>query len=279
MHLRIACALLLCASLGIQSAGHPQPDSARTSGAISFVSLNIAKETDPEVVLKDWGRYPELQDTDVFLLQEVVHPGGDQPGIAHGIAQRLGYQVAFAPAAANVVNQGLAILSRYPIHDVQVTRLKRHHLVLRSRWRIALAATIDTPSGPVRVVNTHLDSRINAGDRLEQLEPAVPAQTGLPLPRVVGGDLNTNNMYWIFHLLPLPFVHPQGKAVTRMMQEHGYSSPFGGDATFDHLGQRLDWIWVKHLETRASTIHPMNFSDHHAIRLEVLAPPSSYASR
>ena len=50
--------------------------------------------------------------------------------------------------------------------------------------------------------NTHLDTRINAADRVAQLEDAVrDLGSG---PAIVGGDFNSNWFYWIEHVMPLP---------------------------------------------------------------------------
>ena len=43
--------------------------------------------------------------------------------------------------------KGLAILSRYPFRDYQFLQLKRNHFLIRSRDRIALAMTVDSPAG------------------------------------------------------------------------------------------------------------------------------------
>jgi endonuclease/exonuclease/phosphatase (EEP) superfamily protein YafD len=35
--------------------------------------------------------------------------------------------------------------------------------------------------------------------------------------------------------------------------------------TFDHLGLKLDWIFMKELKVLESGVQPIRFSDHHAV--------------
>ena len=132
----------------------------------------------------------------------------------------------------------------------------------RSRSRFALSAVADTPWGPVRIVNTHLDTRINAAERLAQMEDAIrDLGTG---PAIVGGDLNSNWFYWIQHVLPIP-ARSQCRPLEAYMTKAGYQSAIPASlTTFDWLGQHLDWIWVRGLKPAASRVVPLKFSDHHA---------------
>lgn len=86
--------------------------------------------------------------------------------IAEETARRLGYFAVFE-AAPSAYDQGLALVTRYPITDVQIRRLKACDLRFRSRNRFAMRATLQTPWGDLRVWNVHLDTRINAEERLD----------------------------------------------------------------------------------------------------------------
>jgi endonuclease/exonuclease/phosphatase family metal-dependent hydrolase len=144
-------------------------------------------------------RTPRLRQADVFLLQEVVDAGAESNSAAN-VARRLGYFTAFAAAAPGAHDQGLALLSRYPLRDVQIRRLKRCDLGSRSGSRFALAATACTPWGDLRLWNVHLDTRINATERLEQLQPVIEEAARYTGPRLIGGGFNTNDVYWLRHL-------------------------------------------------------------------------------
>src|SRR5438876_12403261 len=78
-----------------------------------------------------------------------------------------------ASNAPGVYDQRLAIVSRYPVMNVQIKRLKACDLRFRSRNRFVMAATVRTPWGDVRVWNVHLDTRINPQERLDQLRPVI----------------------------------------------------------------------------------------------------------
>jgi endonuclease/exonuclease/phosphatase family metal-dependent hydrolase len=242
---------------------------AATHYEISLVSLNMAKETDVGRIVREFRAIPALAQADVLLLQEVREvPGGGSA--ASGLASALGLHVAYSPAAEGVHDLGLAILSRHPIRDVRVRKLKPFNLVYRSRSRIALAATVDTPRGAIRVFNAHLDTRVNAADRLAQLEPIVLESAEFIGPRVVGGDFNTNAFYWIGRVLPLPGVQSQTARVEEFMRRKGFrTAAVPRRSTFDYLGMRLDWIWYQGLELRESRVYPLAFSDHHAVYARV----------
>ena len=223
---------------------------------LSVVTLNLAKESSAERMAAELTAIAALRDADVFLLQEV-----EPRSAAVDLAAKLRLHVVGSKEAAELPNLGLAILSRYPLRDVRVRPLTKYDLVYRSRSRFALAATADTPWGPVRIVNTHLDTRLNAADRLAQLTDAVRDTGGGPA--IVGGDFNSNWFYWIHHVLPLP-AWSQTKSVEAFMTRAGYRSAIPSLTTFDWLGQRLDWIWVRGLKSTGSRVFPLKFSDHHA---------------
>jgi endonuclease/exonuclease/phosphatase family metal-dependent hydrolase len=224
---------------------------------LSVVTLNLAKEPSVARIAGELKSIAALREADVYLLQEV-----EPRSTADQLAASMGLRVVGSTEAAELPNLGLAILSRYPLRDVRVRPLPRYDLVFRSRSRFALSATADTPWGPVRIVNTHLDTRLNAPDRLAQLEGAV--RDGGGGLTVVGGDFNSNWFYWLGHVVPVP-ARPQGRAVEAYMTRAGYRSAVpAAETTFDWLGQHLDWIWLRGLKPAESRVYPLKFSDHHA---------------
>jgi endonuclease/exonuclease/phosphatase family metal-dependent hydrolase len=228
-----------------------------TGRELSVVTLNLAKEPSAARMAAELGTIEALRTADVFLLQEV-----EPRSAAAELAAKLGMHVVGSKEAAEIPTLGLAILSRYPLRDARVKPLRKYDLVYRSRSRYALSAIADTPWGPVRIVNTHLDTRLNAADRLAQLEDAVRDMgTG---PAIVGGDFNSNWFYWIHHVLPIP-AGSQGRTVEAYMARAGYRSAIPASlTTFDWLGQHLDWIWLRGMNVAQSRVFPLRFSDHHA---------------
>jgi endonuclease/exonuclease/phosphatase (EEP) superfamily protein YafD len=240
--------------------------SARTpERSFSTVSLNIAKVSDHRQVVDAIHHAPRLRQSDLYLFQEVRHQKG-KPSVAEETARSLGYSVAFAPAADGVYDQGLAIVSRYPLGNVRIKNLKSCDLRFRSRTRIAVAATVQTPWGDLQAWNVHLDTRINPAERLAQLQPVIDDAAGHDGPRLIGGDFNTNDLYWVGNLLPLPFGPAHGSAVRSAMSAKGFDTPFSpGLGTFKTFRRHLDWIYLSGLDSVAASVEPARFSDHNAV--------------
>jgi endonuclease/exonuclease/phosphatase family metal-dependent hydrolase len=234
----------------------------------------MAKQTDPQRILREWRAEPAIASTDLFLLQEVAEPDG--VCIAADLAASLGMHVVCSPSEPGQRDQSLAILSRYPILESHCERLKTYNLVFRSRQRFALSATIDAPGRPIRVINAHLDTRVNIAARLEQLGPAIRAAANFSGPRLIAGDFNSNDFYWLGHVLPLPWPRVQSGQVEDFMRKHGFRSALTTHTpTFDFLGQRLDWVFLNGFESSDTHLYPVAFSDHHALwtRLKPCAAP------
>ena len=162
----------------LSSTGWAQEDTRRGRGSIaepvsptlSVTTLNMAKEKDTERILKEWRANPKIWNSDVMLLQEVAHFAADRPSIGHTLAKEMNRHVVSAPSLANRDIDGLAIISRYPLTDVELTQLAHNDMVFHTRNRIAMAVTVHTRLGPLRVYNVHLDSRINSRTRLKRVK-------------------------------------------------------------------------------------------------------------
>lgn len=96
---------------------------------------------------------------------------------------------------------GIALLSRYPVTAWQIVRLpmlptrapmkfRGHRLptLVRDEPRVAVAAVIDTPGGPLTVANTHLSFVPWWHGR--QLRSLIRTLDGMVRPLLVVGDLN-----------------------------------------------------------------------------------------
>jgi endonuclease/exonuclease/phosphatase family metal-dependent hydrolase len=155
-------------------------------------------------------------DVDVLALQEVdrgqLRSGRSDQAAAAAAAMGAAH-VRLAPALVGPVGlwrrapahdrggpaYGVAIVSRYPVREwttIPLPRLRGVTLA-RSGWRrrpyrdqprVALAALVETPQGPLTVVGTHLSYLRGQGAR--QLEHLLDAFDGSPHPLVVLGDLN-----------------------------------------------------------------------------------------
>jgi hypothetical protein len=102
----------------------------------------------------------------------------------------------------------------------------------------------------------HLDTRINAAERVEQLQPVIEEAARCTGPQVIGGDLNTNDVYWLRNRLPVPGGASHGLAIRHAMEQHGFGTPFANALnTFPALRRHLDWIFVRDLRPLAVLNH------------------------
>jgi endonuclease/exonuclease/phosphatase family metal-dependent hydrolase len=251
-------------------ARHAVNDVARAAAPDSLTvgSVNIHgghRITDPLVA------WIESRSLDIVVLQEVGYASTDGATITTELAGRLGFHAAYVPAFRRDggETQGLATLSRYPLEDVQTESLQYNQLRFHSRCRVVLAATMKTDVGEVRVVNVHLDTRINSESRVAQLEPILDKLRSDGTSQIVAGDFNTSGVGWWQSTVPLPFAQQQGAAVRAAMTAEGFATPFGDDTrpTFKLAGLplRLDWIYLKRLMALDWSVDDMPFSDHRAI--------------
>jgi endonuclease/exonuclease/phosphatase family metal-dependent hydrolase len=125
--------------------------------------------------------------------------------------------------------------------------------------RMALGAQIDTPSGPVLVVSTHLESACGAAHRGAQMAALIAAlDAGFPgLPVLIGGDLNTGN-------------HAGGdwraEPLFEIARAAGFSVQGGDEDTpttrpslitrFPDRSMKLDWFLARGLRLGRTEIHP-----------------------
>ena len=214
----------------------------------------------------------ELRPADILLFQEVVRSADSHPSVAEVIAQKTRHERSIRLAGSRshrVRNRGSKpfstdsggnLPSQTNQPDIPVAQAS-------TSWSHRADSV-----GPIRIVCAHLDTRINPADRLRELEPAIEDAKQFGGPVLIAGDLNTNDMQWVSHVVPVPWPGWQASRVRDLMAQNGFHTPFvNRRATFDHLGMQLDWIFLRNLGGRATDIVPMEFSDHHAL-VAVIGP-------
>lgn len=243
---------------------------AADAPSYSLVSWNLASQPGGENLARVLERHPELAQADVYFFQE-VHRSADGLVATQNFAQRRGLHHHFVAAhpGDKGASIGLAIVSRFPLEQVESIPLEKFDLTFRSRTRVALAALASTPQGPLRLFNVHLDTRITAQQRLQQLEPVLERARASAGPVLIGGDLNTNPLYWQKGILPLPlWGGGQAARVFRQMEKEGFRSALPlGVQTHDLPGFQLDWVFSRQLEPTRSRIYSVRESDHHALHI------------
>lgn len=173
-------------------------------------------------------------DVDVAVLQEV------QRGQARRLASALGWSAAwrFKHWSIVVPPEGLAIVSRRSLVDVERLALAMPWSFWSWRRRIALAATLDGPER-VRVVNLHLGAGVTDAERSRQARRSMDVVGDVPA--VIAGDLNVT----------------PGSVVLRVYEDAGFvdawSSTAGDEPGFTNWRtgprtapptQRLDYVYV-----------------------------------
>jgi len=256
--LRSALIAVLAAGVSSGAADHP----------VRVASLNLDKKSGSELIVK-LSAEPDLRKADILLLQEVV----DSPRFhgAEDAAKALGMQFVFAKAFTleGDTNEGLAILSRYPLGAHRAVPLARNQLHFKNRIRIALLSDIAMPWGRTQVICIHQDNRINEEEKIRQLHDVWPAidPNG---PAILGGDFNTGDFYWISHIIPIPQAQHQREALIQDARRHGFITNLGaGPATYHIPGQKIDWIFVRNLKPLDSGVTRIRFSDHNSVWITV----------
>jgi len=124
--------------------------------------------------------------------------------------------------------EGLAILSPHPLSNPFRRSISPGVHVATYRHRIVQAATINSPHGTLRLLNTHLATD-SPDTRITQARTIAQTLTSNPLPTVLAGDLNS----------------PDEPAVLREFRSAGLVDP-GGDHTSPSIRprQRIDYVLV-----------------------------------
>jgi endonuclease/exonuclease/phosphatase family metal-dependent hydrolase len=246
----------------------------RAFGRETFViaSLNMDEKRETAPIVRELRTVEPLWEVDFFLMQEVAD-GPDDYSMPFELGMHLGLPYCFAPSRASegaAKSPRLAILSRYPFQEQRLVELPRFTLRFKSRRRYAMEALIRTPGGDLRILNLHLDSRINFGDRMAQLNSALAGDSEWSGSALVGGDFNSSYFLWVFNLLPIPFVHRQDHRLVREMTRRGYSTPFTDHGrTHDFPGLKIDWIFGSGVAWGESGVVKIRFSDHRLIWAEL----------
>lgn len=206
---------------------------------------------------------PEIGGAAILGLQEVDRnkKRTANTNTAKLIAEQLGQHYAWAAPPTAKTNEeeetGVAILSSYPITDVQ--RIVLPNPGPGGRRRVALGATIKVAGTPIRVYSVHAETRISVTKKLDQLNSVLQDLSRYPpeLPAIVLGDFNT----W----------EPRAAGkTTNFFLKHKFATPFPNDReTFWRkiLGiqftLKLDWIWLRGLQGTSHGIdEKICISDH-----------------
>ena len=246
------------------------PQLAGPASQVRIVTFNVEKGADVEGLVAAFTTSANLQAADIVLVQEIeAHP--DEPASrARRLADGLGMGYAYAPERlVGEGSHGPAILSRWPLERVEIMELPFAELAFSSAPRLALGADVRIGTHLVRVVDLHLDTRLNVGERIQQLRPAV---IDAAWPTVVGGDFNTNPYAWAGDSVPdVPASTvvdtDQAPALDDYMRHLAFDTPTAELGPTQSVGgvleSRLDAIYTRGLAVTPGAVERMiTLSDH-----------------
>lgn len=248
---------------------------------LRVVTFNVHYARDVPALAESLRASPALRDADLFLLQEIEAHPKEGSSRTRRLAEAMQLNYVYAPArhTREGGTHGLAILSRFPLSDIEVLELPRFDLGAKTRRRIALGATVDIAGRLLRLYNIHLDTRINIADRLTQLQPVMDAAAQHEVKEVIlGGDFNTNPFRWAWGRVPV-FASKQAGTLDEFMKKNGYAVPVAasGSTTRRKLWRvRLDSLYTRGLEPQRFDVdRSVESSDHFPVWLEVRWPPAA----
>src|SRR5579862_1476795 len=104
---------------------------------LRVVSLNMAGVTDVHAVWRDIDRIPDTLKIDLFVLQEASGSADGSTSMAKEMGKHYGMNYVFKPAdpIKGGLMEGLAVVSRYPIHDMDIIQLPQYNLHFKNRHR------------------------------------------------------------------------------------------------------------------------------------------------
>ncbi len=291
----------------------PEPQQSN----FRVASYNIERGLRLDAIIDQW-RQPPAHLNDVILISE-ADQGMARSGNRHitrDFGTALGYSWAYAVEFLELTkgnrrerralgeNQigyiGNAILSRYPLSNLQVVRLPcffdySQRTMARTGSRMALIGDLRIGSSLITVVSVHLESDSSPQERLTQMEDLLKAvrsrDRGQPI--IIAGDMNTTGLdinQPVRSILSRPWLvlrSPAIKALERIepmfaiLNREGYNYQ---DCNLDRYTLRdrgyrahLDWFFIKNLRQEQiqnpaiyHTFENRNrFSDHLPIAIEI----------
>ncbi len=233
-----------------------------TPSTIRIVSYNIHLGKRLERVIELFRTHPELSRADVIALQEVVRQG--QLSHARLLAERLGLDYVYLPGKRKGGREiGLALLSRYPLLDVERLVLPQQRRA-NDLPRIALGATVEIGTVHLRIYNLHVQALVPVQLKVKQVEAALQRALRHPTPyRLLLGDLNT-------------LTRGDRRALDRLLRQAGFApalpeSPWTYRRFF--IRMTLDAIYVQNLPVlNAGVAHDAVASDHRPVWADLLLP-------
>jgi endonuclease/exonuclease/phosphatase family metal-dependent hydrolase len=228
---------------------------------LKIVSYNIRYRSgeDLQELIKLLRDDAEIGGASIIGLQEVDRnkKRTDNVNTARVIADALGMNYAWAaPPDADGDGEeetGVALFSFYPLSDVERVLLTNEGP--EGRRRVAIGATVQVGSVPLRVYSVHAETRMPVEKKVEHWRAVLEdLRRFTKVERVVVlGDFNTIKSKDV-------------RAARKLFTEAGFTTPFSDDTTTWKtfiVELKLDWLWLRGLEANGAGIDKdVDLSDH-----------------
>jgi len=232
---------------------------------LRVVTYNLEYAPDPAALADALINTPALASAGLVLVQEVESYPEEGTSRTAQMAEKLGLGYVYVPAreVRDGGTHGLAILSAFPISDVE--KMDLPETSRKSQHRIAIRATIDIDGAPLTVVDVHLDTKLNTQQRIAQLSPVVMSSLDAEL---IAGDFNMSWVQWVDGTVPVltsSGAPDQAPVVDGYMRKQGFDTPTAGSGATEHmfgLEQRLDAIYTRDVTPTYGGVERVGPSDH-----------------
>ena len=235
--------------------------AAPAPAELKVVSYNIRYRVGDELkeLIRLLREDPEIGGAHVIGLQEVDRNKKRTGNVntARELAESLGMRYAWAAPpdtdGDGEEETGVALLSPFPMTDVE--RIVLTHEGPNGRRRVAVGATLQVGEKRLRAYSVHAETRMPLEKKVEHWGAVLEDLRRHPQAAgaVVVGDFNT-------------IKGKDVKAARRLFADEGFTTPIpDGQKTWKTLvfKLKLDWLWLRGLEARASGIDKsIGLSDH-----------------
>jgi len=253
-----------------------RPVPIGSGDVVRVVTFNVEMGGDPASLASEIRNNPAIADAPLFLIQEEENYPDEGTNRVRRLAEQLDLAYVYVPGRVKRTGtHGLALLSRFPIENVELMALP---LTDGGQQRIAISADILFGEVRLHVVNVHLETHINITERIVHFRPAI---LELPEKVLVAGDVNTNPYLWEDGSVPLvPTAQiidtDQAPLLDDYMRGLGFATPAAGvGPTQRMLGveSRLDAIYTRGLTIGPATVErTVGGSDHWPVWVDVTLP-------
>ena len=266
---------------------HEASALALPQNSLQIACYNIERGLNIDTIIDHWQRQPASLN-DIVLLSEADQgmARSSNRHITRDFATALGYSWAYGvefleltkgsrkerrvPGQNQTGYIGNAIVSRYPLSNLQLVRLPcffdySQRFMARMGSRIAIVGDLQISGGEVTVVSVHLESDSSPHERLVQMEALLEVvrirDRGQPI--IIAGDMNTTGLDvnrlvrsvlcrpWLVVKSPSIKSLEQIEPLFALLKHEGYDYRHCNkdNYTLSDRGYRahLDWFFIKNV--------------------------------